>query len=67
MKSSRIKNLKEKLDAMKPKRNPSGCYCVPGETWCDKCITLPVLQKQRMPDGTYSYGYVITNLPKQGA
>jgi len=30
--------------------------------WCSNCLSRPQLVKQTLPDGTDSYGYVISNI-----
>lgn len=55
----KIKNLKEKLDAMKPPRR--ACDHGP-DLWCQDCINPGRPMAVELPDGTITYGRYITNL-----
>jgi len=55
----RIKNLQDKLDAMKPK-NVRKCGC-DEDHWCSDCVNLPTPQAYTLPDGTVTHGYFLTN------
>lgn len=38
------------------------CKHHPDTEWCSYCLARPQLVGQELPDGTISYGYVISNI-----
>ena len=38
------------------------CRHHPNNQWCSYCIARPQLVGQELPDGSISYGYVISNI-----